>query len=502
MAARCLVTEVRGCRPGGVAWPVPAATNEIPAPPEKVRRGGRRRRGAAITVCARVDSRGQDGQDCQFRSTEPASGSAPRFHISKPSRSSSHNPSVAGASPVRPSFCLPRMPSLRARTAFVRNDAPSVECGTEWRVHPQHAPHFSSVSTGSVFIDESSITDYSRSQSEPWAACADGGQTRILRFSAPGRPMSMPYTLHRVPVRGGYLAVGEWCPEDDTVSLTAPTIVALHGATGTHLAWSFLAEASPRSRILAPDLRGRGGSRHLPGPYGLTTHVEDVAAVVEWFGLDGAFAVGHSLGAFVATLAQSAGEDVFDALLLVDGGLPLAVPLAASTAEHASAVFGRGAGASLVFGSREEHQAFWRQHPGTAGVWTPLHAACADYESVDDGGRVRWAGDSDALAQDLRELHGVARFRAALDSIAVPTTIIAARRGLFNEDDGLYSDRQLAHARKEWPQIRFITTEHNHYLSVLSHEGGRDIAEQLDVLSTTVELCRTGWARNTRDVRA
>lgn len=308
----------------------------------------------------------------------------------------------------------------------------------------------------------------------------------------------MPYLTHRVPVPDGHLEVGEWHPELDEVELLAlPTIIALHGMTANHRAWSFLAEAAPRVRIIAPDLRGRGRSGDLPAPFGLDAHVDDLFAVADWFGLDAAIGLGHSLGAFVALLAAQRNPRLFAGMMLVDGGLPLAVPISASAAEHSSAV--RGARGSLVFDSRKDYRDFWRAHPGMCGVWSQKHAEYCDYEVVEVDGGFRWAGNAEALAKDAQELYGTARFRSALETISVPTTLIAASRGLFNEEIGIYSQRQLAHARLEYPQVRFLTSDHSHFVSVLSREGAADLAEQLEMLLTTVELCRSGWARNTRD---
>ena len=61
----------------------------------------------------------------------------------------------------------------------------------------------------------------------------------------------MTRASHRVavPVAGGDLTVGVWDAEDPA----APTILAIHGVTSSHLAWEFLAESLPGVRIVAPD---------------------------------------------------------------------------------------------------------------------------------------------------------------------------------------------------------------------------------------------------------
>ena len=60
----------------------------------------------------------------------------------------------------------------------------------------------------------------------------------------------------------------------------APLVLALHGITGNHLAWAPLHRRVPGHTILAPDLRGRGLSSELPGPFGIARHADDAAAVL------------------------------------------------------------------------------------------------------------------------------------------------------------------------------------------------------------------------------
>ncbi|HET6666283.1 MAG TPA: alpha/beta fold hydrolase, partial [Intrasporangium sp.] len=88
----------------------------------------------------------------------------------------------------------------------------------------------------------------------------------------------------------------------------APVVVAVHGITANGLSWRRVADEIDRRhgpgavRFLAPDLRGRGGSRRVPGPYGLAAHVEDLSSIASIFAA-APLLVGHSMGAFVSALA-------------------------------------------------------------------------------------------------------------------------------------------------------------------------------------------------------
>ena len=80
-------------------------------------------------------------------------------------------------------------------------------------------------------------------------------------------------------------------------------VLAAHGITSTAMAWPAVAAELPDDwSMVALDLRGRGHSRDLPGPYGLRTHAADVCAVAEAIGQPVVLA-GHSMGAFVAVHA-------------------------------------------------------------------------------------------------------------------------------------------------------------------------------------------------------
>src|SRR4029079_861384 len=98
-----------------------------------------------------------------------------------------------------------------------------------------------------------------------------------------------------VPVRGGSLRVLAW-PGG------GPLVIAAHGITANALSWAAVArELAGRVRLIAPDLRGRAGSAHLPGPFGMAAHAADLIAVADHFGAPKVALAGHSMGGFVVT---------------------------------------------------------------------------------------------------------------------------------------------------------------------------------------------------------
>ena len=119
-----------------------------------------------------------------------------------------------------------------------------------------------------------------------------------------------------VPVAGGLLHVGvAGAPPG---SAGAAVVVLVHGITGSHRAWAPVVRRLENDlTILAPDLRGRGDSAGLPGPYSMAAHAEDLVALLDHTGSSRAVVAGHSMGGYVvARLAAEAPGRLSAAVLL------------------------------------------------------------------------------------------------------------------------------------------------------------------------------------------
>ena len=283
------------------------------------------------------------------------------------------------------------------------------------------------------------------------------------------------YRALDVPVRGGTLRVGLWEPEGDPSA--APTVVAVHGITSSHVAWAELARALPDVRIVAPDLRGRGRSRDLPGPYGMPTHADDVAAVLAHLGLARVVAVGHSMGGFVSVVLAHRHPDLVTSLVLVDGGMPLLPPPGVAPDQMATVILGPAADRlAMTFADRAAYREFWRDHPAIGAEWTDLTTAYVDYDLVEEDGAWRPATRVEALQEDIREIVDGDSVVSGLAALAHPTTWALAPRGLMDEVPPLYPDAARARWTGEHPQMRVVDVDDvNHYTIVMLRRG----AEQL-----------------------
>src|SRR4051794_17948038 len=99
-----------------------------------------------------------------------------------------------------------------------------------------------------------------------------------------------------VPVTGGELAVHRWPGE-------GPIVLAVHGLTSNAYSWGVVADQLGGDvTLIAPDLRGRGRSNGLPGPFGIAQHADDLAMVLDAIGAEQVVVAGDSMGGFIAAL--------------------------------------------------------------------------------------------------------------------------------------------------------------------------------------------------------
>ncbi len=281
------------------------------------------------------------------------------------------------------------------------------------------------------------------------------------------------YRTLDVPVRGGDLRVAVW--EADRAG--APTVLAVHGITSSHLAWPEVAALLPDVRVVAPDLRGRGCSRDLPGPYGMPTHAEDMAAVLQELGVQRAVALGHSMGAFVSLVLADRCPELVSALVLVDGGMPLLPPPGVAPEQMAQAVLGPAADRlRRTFADRAAYQQFWREHPAMGPYWSALTTAYVDYDLVGEEPALRPATTVGALQEDIRELVDGDSLLRALGHLRHPTSWLLAPRGLMDEVPPLYPDSAREHWAAEHPDVMVADlADVNHYTIVMGADGARQV---------------------------
>jgi lipase len=248
----------------------------------------------------------------------------------------------------------------------------------------------------------------------------------------------MRLRLLNVAVDGGDLRVLLW----GTGNRVA---VAVHGITASGMSWQAVARHMPPDWTLAaPDLRGRGYSSGLPGPYGLDRHARDVAAVLRHFGGRPVLA-GHSMGAYVALLTRDAHPELVRRLVLVDGGLPLSLPEGIDPDALLDATLGPAiARLRQTYPDTEAYLDFWRAHPALAEHWTADVEAYARYD------------------------------------LSRPTPLLTAPAGMFGAPPGLLPPEVVAAWQERVPALRPQTVPGvNHYTILFEREAAAAVSQAI-----------------------
>jgi pimeloyl-ACP methyl ester carboxylesterase len=272
-----------------------------------------------------------------------------------------------------------------------------------------------------------------------------------------------------VPVAGGTLHVARAGPP---ASKAECVVLAAHGVTATLMTWRTVArELDEHICLLAPDLRGRGRSAGLPGPYGLAAIVTDLIAVLDHVGAPSAVLVGHSMGAYVVARLAAEQPDRALGLVMLDAGLPYPRPDDPG-AMLDSAVASAVMRLAITFPSADQYVRAWRAHPAFAHAWDEDIEAYARYDLVEDGGVARCSASAEAVRTDSADMVLDDANRTALDGVRAPVQLLRAERGLFDDDPLIPADTLRAFAAAH-PSVRVEEVPNvNHYTLVMGHSPG------------------------------
>lgn len=292
------------------------------------------------------------------------------------------------------------------------------------------------------------------------------------------------YRVEDVPVRGGDLRVGIWDPAPDG-ALTAGTrteditVIAIHGVTATHRCWLSVSDQLSGVRVVAPDLRGRGRSRDLPGPYGMAQHADDIVTAMDFLGIPTAVVVAHSMGAWVALALFDRYPTRVRSLVLVDGGLPLPTPEGVTEDELTTLRLGPAKERlSMTFPDRQSYQQFFRAHPAFADDWNDAVTDYVDYDLVGEPPHLSATTKFAAMAEDSVDLQGSEGWLLpALQRLPTGTPFLRAQRGMLGVEPGLYPPEWIEVWQRRLPNVdRQDVLGVNHYTILFSEIGAAAVA--------------------------
>ncbi len=292
--------------------------------------------------------------------------------------------------------------------------------------------------------------------------------------------MRLPAKTDDIAVTGGKLRVLSWGDGPRHV-------IAVHGITANAICWQALASTLPEHFTLhAVDLRGRGHSATLPGPYGFDRHSADLRDLTLALGLARPALVGHSLGANIALLASDTYPEAFGGLLLIDGGLPPPVPADADLDQLLAVSLGPAlARLSETYPSADAYVDFWRAHPALTAGWTDDVEDYVRYDLTGEPGALRSRVVAEAARSDGRDLLASGeRFAAALRRRKEPTPLLRAPRGMFGQPGGMLPDELAAYWQAEVASLDVTTIpDCNHYTILFEAAATDTIAARLALVA-------------------
>lgn len=277
-----------------------------------------------------------------------------------------------------------------------------------------------------------------------------------------------------VEVDGGPLRVARW-------GTGGRTVLGLHGITGSCM------QLLPVARLLggeysliAPDLRGRGASNRLPGPFGMQAHARDCAAVLRSVTDQPAVVLGESMGGYVAVVLAASSPELVERLVLADGGITLPVPEGIDVDALLEAVLGPAlARLRQVFPTEESYVDFWKAHPAVGEEWTDDVEAYVRYDLEPVQGGFRSRANEEAVRIDGgQHVTEPTLIADNLRLLECPAALLRAPRNLLNQLTPMLPDEGVAPWCDVLPGFTDEMVEDtNHYTLMFGKRGTQRIAQ-------------------------
>jgi len=223
--------------------------------------------------------------------------------------------------------------------------------------------------------------------------------------------------LRRIAANGVHLTVA--------TAGTGPAVVLLHGFPHTGRLWSeVIGPLSAHHRVIAPDLRGFGGSTRAPDGYDAGTLADDITGLLDALGEPSATVVAIDAGTPVAVLLAPRHPDRVRRLVVVEallGSLPGAEDFLAAGPPWWFGFHAVPGLAKTVLLGLEARYVDWFLKAGTRGQGVPpdVHAAFLDAYTGPDALRCAFSYYR-ALPTTARQLDdAVATSRLTMPTLAI-----------------------------------------------------------------------------------
>jgi pimeloyl-ACP methyl ester carboxylesterase len=253
---------------------------------------------------------------------------------------------------------------------------------------------------------------------------------------------------------GVRLATREWPGK-------GPAIVCIHGLTASHTCWESMTDIlTPDYRVIAYDLRGRGDSDKPPKGYSVPIHSEDLAALLDHYGLKSVILFGHSLGANIGGYFASRYPQRVKKLVLVDGGIDVRAEIFDSLGPAVNRL-------GIEFPSLPMFLEMLQSLPMFAGRWNDyLERYFRNDVEITPGGTVKPKAAKHAIEEEVANF-ARERFWVYHHKIKCPTLILRAPDGLLTETDCLMTQDEARALAYAIPRAKLVVVPNTNHYTVL-----------------------------------
>jgi pimeloyl-ACP methyl ester carboxylesterase len=253
--------------------------------------------------------------------------------------------------------------------------------------------------------------------------------------------------------------------------IQGPPIVCVHGLTANAFFFQAVADDLARDhQVYAYDLRGRGDSDKPEQGYSVPIHAEDLAQLIDAWGLERPIIIGHSLGALIALYFAAHYPTKLSKLILVDAGAPLPWNTPEEQPAWLTASISRLGNSVPSF---EEYVQRLKLAPFLGPYWneyTDIYFE-HDVKRSSDGSVASKCYREGVIEEGLR--YSEARPEEQWANVQVPTLLLRAGQGMFSDNDQLLPEAAAAAAHRSIKDCRFVNYPTlNHYTILFGVESG------------------------------
>jgi lipase len=191
----------------------------------------------------------------------------------------------------------------------------------------------------------------------------------------------------------------------------------------------------------------------------------------------------------VATALVRRFPDLVSGLVLVDGGLPFALPSGIDVEQAVAVTLGPALQRlHKTFPSRDAYRQFWRAHPALREAWSEAITDYVDYDLVGNPPELRSSVSSQAVLQDaqdqFQDSHSADLLADLLAGFSGQARLLVVSRGLLDQPPGLYPQEELVRWRSRVPSLIIDEVPKlNHYTIMLHPSGAARVAASVRTLS-------------------